>query len=237
MRGGRDQRVDERVAARLRAVRDPELAVRVREVELHRLLGDPQLAGDPAVRHPPGREAEDLRLARRQPARDLRRRGRFVALDDVAAHDLAQQRAERDRVHRLRDHTVRAGVERLGHPGVAHVLGQQQHPGRGRFLGDVAQTRDHVGRAVRVVDQDDVGRQRGDLAAERRAAVETADDLEAGRLAQRETDRVTGQRVVGDDEQAPHGRAPAPRRRTGSRTIPFRMSNPLCPVPRTPRPR
>ena len=147
-------------------------------------------------------------------------------LDDVAADDLAQQRAERDRVHRLRDHAVRAGLERLGHPGIAHVLSEQQHPGPGRLIGDVAQTRDHVGRAVRVVDQDDVGLQRRDLAAERRAAVETADDLEAGRLAQRESDRVAGQRVVGDDEQAPHGRAPAPRRQAGSRTIPFRMSNP-----------
>ena len=53
----------ERVAARLGAVRHAELAVDVRQVELHRLLGDPQLAADAGVREAVGHQAEDLALA------------------------------------------------------------------------------------------------------------------------------------------------------------------------------
>src|ERR671915_524824 len=73
------------VASRLGAVRDAELAVRVGEVELHRLLGDPQLAGDPLVGEALGGEAEDLLLALGQRAVLVadHRAAAAEALDDV----------------------------------------------------------------------------------------------------------------------------------------------------------
>ena len=51
------------VAARLGAVRHAELAIDVREVELHRLLGDPQLLADLRVREALGDVLQDLELA------------------------------------------------------------------------------------------------------------------------------------------------------------------------------
>ena len=53
-------------AARLGAVRDAELAIDVRQVELDGLLGHPELAPDPSIGHPVGYEAQDLELAPRQ---------------------------------------------------------------------------------------------------------------------------------------------------------------------------
>src|SRR5215210_5814931 len=84
-----DEVVHVGVARRLRAVADAELAVQVREVELDRLLGHPQLAGDPLVREPLGGQAEDLALAVGQRAVGLLRRGHggLEALDDVALDD------------------------------------------------------------------------------------------------------------------------------------------------------
>src|SRR5919206_1768170 len=46
-----------RVAGRLGAVLDAELAVDVRQVELHRLLGDPELLADRGVREAAGERA------------------------------------------------------------------------------------------------------------------------------------------------------------------------------------
>src|ERR687884_1032953 len=65
-RAGSRRRLDEAVlvgdAGRLRAVRDPELPVHVRQVELHRLLGDPELLADLLVREASGQRAEERRL-------------------------------------------------------------------------------------------------------------------------------------------------------------------------------
>src|SRR4051812_9859354 len=61
----RDEVVQVRVARRLGAVGDAELAVRVRQVELRRLLGHPERAGDLAVRVALRRQAQDLQLAGR----------------------------------------------------------------------------------------------------------------------------------------------------------------------------
>ena len=61
---GRQESAELRPAARLGAVRHVELAVDVREVELHRLLGHPQPPRHLAVRVALGDELEDLALAR-----------------------------------------------------------------------------------------------------------------------------------------------------------------------------
>src|ERR687884_1803356 len=49
-------------ARRLRAVLDAELPVDVREVELHRLLGDPELVADLLVREAAGERPEQRAL-------------------------------------------------------------------------------------------------------------------------------------------------------------------------------
>src|SRR5919199_3390361 len=63
---GSRRRLDEAVlvgdAGRLRAVRHSELPVHVRQVELHRLLGDPELLADLLVREPSGEGAEQRGL-------------------------------------------------------------------------------------------------------------------------------------------------------------------------------
>ena len=53
-------------ACSLRAIRDVELAIDVREVELHRLLRHPEHLGERCVRVPLGDQLEDLPLAPRQ---------------------------------------------------------------------------------------------------------------------------------------------------------------------------
>jgi hypothetical protein len=58
-----DEPVLERVARGLRPVRDAELAVDVRQVELHRLLRDPELLADRVVREAAGEGPQDRRLA------------------------------------------------------------------------------------------------------------------------------------------------------------------------------
>ena len=60
---GVDEPVLERVARRLGPVRHAELAVDVRQVELHRLLGDPELLADRVVRKAPRQRLQDRRLA------------------------------------------------------------------------------------------------------------------------------------------------------------------------------
>src|ERR671923_1953771 len=55
-----------RIAGSLGSVRDAELAVDVREVELDRLLGHPELRGDAPIREPRRYVPEDLLLARRE---------------------------------------------------------------------------------------------------------------------------------------------------------------------------
>lgn len=54
------------VASGLRAVRDADLSVDVRKMELDRLFGDPQAASDLCVRTALGDEAENLDLALRE---------------------------------------------------------------------------------------------------------------------------------------------------------------------------
>src|SRR5213079_1596353 len=58
--------VQQRVAARLCAVRDAELAIDLREVELDGLLGQPELTADLRVGAALRYETEDLVLARGQ---------------------------------------------------------------------------------------------------------------------------------------------------------------------------
>ena len=85
--GHRDQVVQVGVAARLGAVGDAELAVRVRQVELDRLLGDPQLAGDAAVRVALGGEARGSRARASSggsPVGGRRPAGAAGPVDDVA---------------------------------------------------------------------------------------------------------------------------------------------------------
>src|SRR3954454_7321562 len=85
---GGEQGVHVGVAAGLRAVGPAQLAIGVREVELDRLLGDPQLAGDPGVGVALRDQPEDLKLALGQRA-VRRRRARLGAgaMDDRLAGD------------------------------------------------------------------------------------------------------------------------------------------------------
>src|SRR3954471_21962522 len=116
------------VAGRLRAVGDAELAVGVRQVELDRLLGHPQLAGDPLVGEALRGQAEDLLLALGERAVLLAdsRAGGAELLDDVALRDLAQERAHADRVDALGEDAVGAGLEGLAQPLLVHPHGEQQ---------------------------------------------------------------------------------------------------------------
>src|SRR5215210_5327239 len=110
-----DEVVHVGVARRLRAVADAELAVQVREVELDRLLGHPELAGDPPVRGAGRDHAEDLQLAAREAlggAVVATHRGVVAAVEGVehVAHGhLADQQAQALEVHVLRDGGVDAG--------------------------------------------------------------------------------------------------------------------------------
>src|SRR5918992_237193 len=195
-----------RVTGRLGAVRHAELAVRVGEVELHRLLGHPQLAGDALVGVALRGEAEDLLLALRQRA-VLLAHGRARVpepLDDVALRDLAQHRAHAHRVHALGEHAVGAGLEGLAQPLLVHAHGEKQALGVGRVLGGLAQAGDRVLRQLHVVDDDDVGSQLVERAGGRAAAVDEADHLESGGLPEGETDCVDHERVVRDDHQTLH---------------------------------
>src|SRR5262249_62248244 len=90
-------------AAGLRPVGHAELAVDVRQVELDRLLRNEELTGEPAVRRPRCDESKQLELALREAERGVRRLGLLrdapgadrrvrQAMEDRAAHDLAQER-------------------------------------------------------------------------------------------------------------------------------------------------
>src|SRR5919197_5443435 len=72
---------------RLRAVLDPELPVDVREVELHRLLGDPELLADLLVRESTGERRQQRRLVLAEAeilARSPRRLDLAVDLERIA---------------------------------------------------------------------------------------------------------------------------------------------------------
>ena len=75
-------------AGGLGAVRDVELAVDVGEVELDRLLGDPELLGELGVRVPLCDEPEDLELAARQLGDVAAAVGRVFGVepDEVVSH-------------------------------------------------------------------------------------------------------------------------------------------------------
>src|SRR5207248_2935847 len=68
-----EQAVQLSPAAGLGAIRHVELAIDVREVELHRLLGHPEHAGKLPVRMAFGDELQDLELTLREPRLVLRR--------------------------------------------------------------------------------------------------------------------------------------------------------------------
>ena len=125
---GVDEPVQVREAAGLRAVGHAELAVDVREVELDRLLCDPELGADRAVRGAGGDEAEHLELTRGEP-RGLGRLGLGLRLGervvDVAGHDLAHEGAEADGLRRLADRGVDARGRGLGQPALVHRGGEQ----------------------------------------------------------------------------------------------------------------
>ena len=85
------------VPRRLRPARDAELAVDVAEVELHRLLADPELAADLAVREPARDRVEDGRLALAQHGRAGRLRS---VSGSVSAPDRERRARERRAQHR-----------------------------------------------------------------------------------------------------------------------------------------
>ena len=60
----------------------------------------------------------------------------------------------------------------------------------GRLLADLTQAQQRVRRVLHVVDEDDVRAQLDEVTRGGLAAVDEADDLEAGRLAQGQTDGV-----------------------------------------------
>jgi hypothetical protein len=64
-----DEPVLERVTRRFRPVRHAQLAVDVRQVELHGLLGDPELLSDRIMRQAARQRLQDRRLALGQAGR------------------------------------------------------------------------------------------------------------------------------------------------------------------------
>ena len=122
-----------RPACSLEAAADVELAVDVREVELHRLVGDPEDLGDLAVRPAPGDELQDLELATGQLAQELvvrRRDGPLLRTRQVERRleRLPDRCRDRFRVRRLQHVCGRAAVER----GVDHtaVVGTRENDHR-----------------------------------------------------------------------------------------------------------
>src|ERR671923_475867 len=102
------------VLDRLGPTRDAELAVDVREVELHRLLGDPELLRDLPVREAVAECREDRELTLTQ-TNLLRRRGLLVQrperLKDGSLDGLPQSRGEVARVDLLSDERCRTSCE------------------------------------------------------------------------------------------------------------------------------
>src|SRR5947209_12811786 len=109
-----DQPVLIREARGLGAVRDAELAVDVREVELDRLFRDPELLADCLVRESAGKSGKDRGLALGEAGRTrgalagIRQPDRAV---DGAVDRLAERRGEVDRVDALDDEGARAALE------------------------------------------------------------------------------------------------------------------------------
>src|ERR671934_271434 len=100
-----DEPVLVRVPRRLGPVLDAELAVDVRQVELHRLLGDPELLADLLVREAPGELRQQRRLALAQAevlARAPRRLELAVDRERIAVGRGAQRNWEVARVAALR---------------------------------------------------------------------------------------------------------------------------------------
>ena len=125
------QSVELRPPTRFCPVRDVELAVDVRQVELHRLLGHPEHLGELRIRMPLGDEPEDLELTPRQlldRTRLPRRRGGTHIADawkiDRRVEDAADHRCEIVRIRRLYDIRERTGPERALDAGVLRAKGQ-----------------------------------------------------------------------------------------------------------------
>ena len=81
-------------------------------------------------------------------------------MDDAAADDLAQQRAQGDWVHSLGDRTLGAGLEGLVQPLLIRADGEQQGLGLGAGRDDVTQPLERV-RGIR----DEIERRVVELAA------------------------------------------------------------------------
>jgi hypothetical protein len=195
-----------------------ELLQDVADVVLHRVLGDEQLLGDVAVRHPPGDQPQHLHLAVGQP-----RDGQLLSLLGPLDHrpELGQQLAG----HRRRDErlTPRNGPDAGGDLLARHVLEQvavRAGPHGlvevGLLVGDgqdhdLGRRRDVLDRRTRLdarapghpdVHQDDVRQEL--LGPPDRLGTVTGltDDLDAGFLVQHHLQAASVQRVVVSDQHA-----------------------------------
>src|SRR6187431_854841 len=107
-----DQAVLIRVASGLRPVREIQLAVDVRQVELHRLLGDPELLADRSVGKALRNGLQDRKLALRKAGRlaqaplvDL---GEPDGMEHRSLDSLSDRRWQIDRIDALDDVAARA---------------------------------------------------------------------------------------------------------------------------------
>ena len=183
-------------------------------MELHRLLGDPELARDVAVSRSSGHETQDLELSCGQLTVRLRDTALRVELcedsrlrwmlNDVPIDGLADQRRDRPRMSGFRDRAHRAGGEDGVEPLRLHRARQHDHRHIGVAPLDLADQSDGLIRALHVIHQHDVWRRvehRRDLP---RPGVDVAEQLELAALAQAERDGLDDQRVVRDDDESLH---------------------------------
>ena len=199
--------------ARLGAIRNVKLTVDVSEVELHRLLCDPELPCHVAIGQPGCHQLKYFHLAsrKRQVLAGYRlgvvpigRVGTRELVKDVTVEGLAKERSQRDGMGGLGDHAARARVEHVSKPVLIHLNAQHDHRYtvvRGRQLPDKL---DRPLGPTDVVEQNAVWLGYGDRLGRGSAGVRMSDQVELAGLPQSNPDRLDDQRIVGNDHEPLH---------------------------------
>lgn len=130
------QTVDVREVTRLGSICHIQLPVDIPEVELHSLLGNPELARNVAIGRPSRHQLQDFELTARErqvTAGDrlslvpIRRGSSGEAVEDMAAEGLAQKGGECRRIRSFRDGARRPGIKNAIEPFGIHLDAQEYH--------------------------------------------------------------------------------------------------------------
>ena len=207
--------------ARFRPIGDVELSVDVREVELDRLLGHPELRGRSGRWRRRSRRAAGSRARAASGFRGSRRSATGRRLVNACRIVPAQiSRTSRPSVIGCTVLAIAASAPARtaspSHGASGSAESAMIFAGRSRaaHLGDAG---DRVGRPGHLVDDHDVGAGFGDRGAAGAAAVDVAGDAHAGGAAEAAADRLGREAVVGDDDDehqaaSPSGGPPSQKR-------------------------